>query len=81
MSSSWPLAKIVADADTGRSVMNERLSDSLNQQQARIADLENFIRDIRDNWDCDEDAHQHGTRCRCCEAERLMAMPEVKAND
>ena len=31
-----------------------------------------FLKDIRDNYDCDEDAHTYGTRCRCCEAEKLL---------
>lgn len=40
--------------------------------QTRIAELESFVRDVRDNWDCDEDAHRHGTRCRACEAAKLL---------
>jgi hypothetical protein len=32
------------------------------------AGLARTLRDIRDNWDCDEDAHKHGTTCRCCQA-------------
>jgi hypothetical protein len=31
-----------------------------------------FACDIRDNWDCDVDAHEHGTPCRCCAAEALI---------
>lgn len=33
-----------------------------------IESLESFVRDIRDNFDCDSDAHKYGTTCRCCEA-------------
>jgi hypothetical protein len=36
-------------------------------------ELYNFARDCRDNWDCDADAHRHGTTCRRCEAEKVLA--------
>lgn len=32
------------------------------------AGLARTLRDIRDNWDCDDYAHSHGTTCRCCQA-------------
>jgi hypothetical protein len=35
--------------------------------------LYDFARDLRDNYDCDSDAHRHGTSCRTCEAARLLA--------
>ena len=35
----------------------------------RIEELESFVRNVRDNYDCDEDGHKHGTGCRCCEAD------------
>lgn len=34
--------------------------------------LQDFVRDCRDNWDCDEDAHEHGTPCRVCRARSLL---------
>jgi hypothetical protein len=34
--------------------------------------LRQFARSIRDNWDCDEDAHRYNTPCRCCDAEALV---------
>ncbi len=34
--------------------------------------LENFVRECRDNFDCDEDAHKHHTLCRACEAAKLF---------
>ena len=42
----------------------------------RVDELEEFVMDCRDNWDCDEDAHTHGTRCRVCEAEKLVRKSE-----
>lgn len=38
----------------------------------RIEELESFVREVRDGWDCDEDAHTHGTRCRACVAKELL---------
>jgi hypothetical protein len=40
---------------------------------ARVRTLEEALREVRDNWDCDEDAHKHGTRCRCCVARSALA--------
>lgn len=40
--------------------------------QRRLAELEDFARDCRDNWDCDEDAHRLDTRCRACAAGKLL---------
>jgi hypothetical protein len=34
--------------------------------------LKAVLREFRDNWDCDEDAHKHGTRCRCCVAKDAL---------
>jgi hypothetical protein len=31
-----------------------------------------FIRDVATNYDHDEDAHKYGTRCRKCEAAKLL---------
>ena len=38
----------------------------------RVKLLEAFAVDIRDNYDCDSDAHKYGTPCRCCEAEYVL---------
>ncbi len=37
-----------------------------------INDLEEFARDIRDNYDCDEDGHRHNTGCRACDASNIV---------
>jgi hypothetical protein len=39
----------------------------------KLEELEDFVRDCRDNWDCDEDAHKYNTICRCCEAKKLLS--------
>jgi N6-adenosine-specific RNA methylase IME4 len=40
--------------------------------RARVAELEAFARDVRDNWDCDSDGHRYDTGCRCCKAAELV---------
>ena len=40
---------------------------------SRIKELEAFVVDVRDNYDCDADAHRYGTTCRACAAEKLMS--------
>ena len=40
--------------------------------RAHLAELEGFVRDVRDNWDCDSDAHRYDTSCRCCMAAKLL---------
>lgn len=44
------------------------LADTVLELRGRVARLESFARDVSMNWDCDEDAHKNGTKCRCCEA-------------
>lgn len=41
--------------------------------------LRKFVRDCRDNWDCDADAHRYGTPCRGCNAAILLK--ELKMDD
>jgi hypothetical protein len=35
--------------------------------------LREALRDIRDNYDHDEDAHKYGTGCRCCIADAALS--------
>ncbi len=37
------------------------------------AELVGVLQDIRDNYDCDEDAHKYGSRCRSCVARAAIA--------
>jgi len=45
---------------------------ALAERDVRVLVLTRFVLNIRDGWDCDEDAHRHRTPCRCCEAEKLV---------
>ena len=40
--------------------------------ERRVAKLEEFARDMAENWDCDDDAHKYGTRCRACAALEIL---------
>lgn len=44
-----------------------------------IKPLLSFIREIKDNWDCDEDSHKYNTICRCCDAEKTLIGFEYKS--
>lgn len=50
------------------------LPDEVPRLLARVNELEEFVRDIRDNYDCDADAHRYHTRCRACEADKLLKL-------
>ena len=44
-------------------------------QAAEIKAMRNTLRDFRDNYDCDSDAHRYGTQghsCRCCVADNIL---------
>jgi len=45
------------------------MADTLEEQ---LNKYRSFAADIRDNFDCDEDAHKYGNMCRCCEAGRVL---------
>lgn len=46
----------------------------------RVKVLDEFALSMRDNWDCDRDAHYYNTPCRCCEAEKVLrATPTPEA--
>ena len=46
--------------------------EELMQIRRERAQLKDFVRDCRDNWDCDSDGHKNQTGCRACEAKRLL---------
>lgn len=39
---------------------------------ALVPEMVEFIRSCATNWDCDVDAHRHGTHCRTCDASALL---------
>lgn len=49
---------------------------AIRAMRGEMASLRSFARDLRDNHDCDPDAHRHGTPCYVCEAGRLLARIE-----
>jgi hypothetical protein len=65
---------LVGDEDRSRlaALFAEAMADARRAAEARVADLEADMRDFATNWDCDEDAHRHGTRCRTCVAEAAL---------
>lgn len=66
------LEQIKAQAAKERMSVNLALVAEVERLQGRIAELEEVLEDIRDNYDCDEDAHKYRTPCRACEAKRVL---------
>jgi hypothetical protein len=58
----------------------QRIRADLEIAESRKSDviqrLSTFARECRNNWDCDTDAHAHGTLCRVCEAARVLTHGE-----
>lgn len=52
----------------------ERLQDEVRDACGYAHDMESLAADIRDNYDCDSDAHRYlnGCGCRCCEATKIL---------
>lgn len=40
--------------------------------QSCLNKAKKFLKDIKDNYDCDQDSHKYNTGCRACEAEKLL---------
>jgi len=57
------------------------LFQNLGEARARIRQLEQFIRNVRDNYDCDSDGHKYNTGCRVCEAKALLENPASAGQD
>lgn len=55
-----------------KSHRQEKDSAQISSLQKRLNTALELIRDLRDNWDCDEDAHKYGTGCRACSATELL---------
>jgi len=51
------------------------ISARLRAAEAEVARLRAVLRNVRDNYDCDEDAHRYGTICRCCDARAALGGP------
>lgn len=47
----------------------------------KVKMLEDELKDIRDNWDCDKDAHRYNTCCRCCYAKKVLEESQLTKED
>ena len=46
--------------------------DAVRKLAERVAKLEDFARECRDNFDCDSDGHRYNVYCRSCEAKQVL---------
>ena len=46
--------------------------DNNKYSEEEVEPLLSFIRDVKDDWDCDNDSHKYGTSCRRCDAEKIL---------
>lgn len=60
------------DAECIAELANARLREMLDSLQAKLDRREEALRSIRDNFDCDNDAHKYETECRCCIAREAL---------
>ena len=51
------------------------ISARLRAAEAEVERLRGALRNVRDNYDCDESAHKYGTTCRCCDARAALGEP------
>ena len=55
------------------------LGNEVEGLKKRIQELNEFVRDVRDNWDCDTGANgAHHSHCRACSALKLLPKEENK---
>lgn len=62
-------AEFVAHARADIPWLLDRLAAAERERDA----ARDFLRDVATNYDHDSDAHKYGTRCRVCEAEKLLS--------
>ena len=55
-----------------KQVWNECEQGKNKYSVEEVEPLLSFIRDVKDDWDCDNDSHKYGTSCRCCDAEKTL---------
>jgi hypothetical protein len=51
------------------------ISARLRAAEAELERLRGALRNVRDGYDCDEDAHKYGTICRRCDARAALGEP------
>ena len=55
-------------------INNDCRKEYLKELVGIVAEMEKFVKDCRDSWDCDNDAHKYGTTCRSCEAKKILSL-------
>ena len=56
-------------------LVEERIDAILNDRERLQKENEMyraFIKNVSDNYDCDESGHKYNTGCRCCEAKKIL---------
>lgn len=66
-----PFVDIRDVAERRAEAINKALSPLL-ARAAFAGEMAGWWKIVRDDFDCDGDAHKYGTLCRCCLAERLL---------
>ncbi len=54
------------------------LCDAYEEIEKQRDELMAALKEIRDDFDCDSDAHKYGTTCRCCLAKKAIARVKGK---
>lgn len=62
----------LAASDLGAKMAREA-ERRAERAEARAKRAEDFVRNCRDNFDCDDDAHRYSTTCRACDAGKVLA--------
>lgn len=65
-------SQVIDNSDNSDNSGNQEVKTICNLDPNKVKEYENFITYIRDNFDCDQDAHKYGNMCRCCAAEKLI---------
>lgn len=70
---------IISSGEVGEVVIDiPRLLAHIAALEEESKRYKEVLRDVRDNYDCDSDAHKYGTTCRCCAAEEVLAEDEER---
>ena len=67
-------SKLISEIENHTTRINQvgDLARESAQFKFELAQLKEFARECRDNWDHDEDAHKYKTLCRACVAKNLL---------
>lgn len=68
---------LTAEVEAAREVVRRGLEDR-QRLAAEVETLRKALENVRDNYDCDDDAHRYGTTCRVCSARAALEATEPK---